>query len=96
MSSSVSLQRCRVPDAISDEMVQLIIVARCKSLRHRLDALAIAGTDQSRHIKRAHLSPRLVTQAIQKRLEPTSKLVSPIRSRARHGRPSKSRPPINH
>jgi hypothetical protein len=33
------------------------------------------------------LSPCLVTQPIQKRLEPTAKLVSPIRRSANHGRP---------
>ena len=32
--------------------------------RHRLNALAIAGTDQARHIKRTHLPPRFVTQSI--------------------------------
>ena len=56
-------------------------------LRHRLNALALAGTDQSRHVERAHLSPCFVTQPIQKRLEPTSELVSPIRRPANHGRP---------
>jgi hypothetical protein len=33
------------------------------------------------------LSPCFVTQPIQKRLEPTSKLASPIRRAAYHGRP---------
>src|SRR5208283_3455157 len=33
---------------------------------------------------------------IQERLEPSSKLVFPIRRCAYHGRPSKSRPPMNH
>src|SRR5262249_61812591 len=56
-------------------------------LRHRLNALAIARTDQSRHVERAHLSPCFVTQPIQKRLEPTPELVSPIRPPASHGRP---------
>jgi Ribbon-helix-helix protein, copG family len=35
----------------------LIACAERKPLRHRLNALAIARTDQSRHLKRAHLSP---------------------------------------
>ena len=76
LNKQFCLQRRRIPDARSNEMVQLIIIARRKPLRHRLNALAIAGTDQPRHVKRTHLPPRLVTQAIQKRLEPASKLVS--------------------
>src|SRR5262245_57443085 len=67
--------------------MQLIACAERKPLRHRLNALAVARTDQSRHVERAHLSPCFVTQPIQKRLEPTSELVSPIRRPANHGRP---------
>ena len=37
-----------------------VIVARCKPLRHRLNTLAIAGSNQPRHVKRAHAPPRLV------------------------------------
>ena len=73
------LQRRRIPDARRNKMVQLIIVTRRKPLRHRLNALAIAGTDQTRHIKWTHLLPRFVTQAIQERFEPASKLIFPIR-----------------
>src|SRR6478736_691879 len=51
--------RC-VPNAISNEMVQLVILARCQSRRHRLDALAITRSNQSRDIKRTHPSPCLV------------------------------------
>src|SRR5262249_29546824 len=65
----------------------LIACAERKPLRHRLNALAVARTDQSRHVERAHLSPCFVTQPIQKRLEPTAELVSPIRRPANHGRP---------
>ena len=59
-------------------MVQLIIFAKRKPLRHRLNALAIARADQTRYVQRAHLSPRFMTQPIQKRLKPTSKLFLPI------------------
>src|SRR5215510_8580706 len=77
--------------------MQLIACAERKPLRHRLNALAVARTDQSRHVERAHLSPCFVTQPIQKRLEPTSELVSPIRRPANHGSaPPKSRPPMSH
>src|SRR5262249_21751303 len=61
--------------------------AERKPLGHRLNALAIARTDQPRHVERAHLSPRLVSQPIQKRLEKVSKLFFPIRRPASHGRP---------
>ena len=67
--------------------VQLIIIARCKPRRHRLDALAIAGTDQPRHVKRTHPPSRLVTQTIQKRLHPTAKLGLPVQCPVNHGRP---------
>src|SRR6516164_5903126 len=77
--------------------MQLIACAERKPLRHRLNALAVARTDQSRHVERAHLSPCFVTQPIQKRLEPTSELISPIRRPANHGRPLQtSRPPMSH
>src|SRR5262249_18801343 len=45
------------------------------------------GPIQPRHVERTHLSPRLVTQPIQKRLEKASKLFFPIRRPANHGRP---------
>src|SRR5262249_5252741 len=44
------------------EVMQLIACAERKPLRRRLNALAIARTDQSRHVERAHLSPCFVTQ----------------------------------
>jgi hypothetical protein len=47
------------------KVVQLIAFAQRKPLRHRRNALTIAGTDQSRHVERTHLAPRLVTQPIQ-------------------------------
>src|SRR5262249_17487742 len=89
-------RRC-VPDPGRNEVMQLIACAERKPLRHRLNALAVARTDQSRHVERAHLSPCFVTQPIQKRLEPTSELVPPIRPPANHGSaPPKSRPPMSH
>ena len=75
-------------------MMQLVIVAQHKPLRHRLHALAIARTDQPCNIKRTHPPPRLVTQTIQERLKPTRKLIFPPQRHVHHGRPSKSRPPI--
>ncbi len=58
-----------MPDPGRNEVVQLITVRSRKPLRHRLNALAIAGTDQPRYVERAHLPPRLVTQPSQKWLE---------------------------
>src|SRR5271157_925127 len=78
--------RC-IPDPSGNEVVQLIAFAEPESLRHRRNALAIAGTDQSRHVERTHFSPRFVTQPIQKWLEKLSKLCSPIQGPTRHGRP---------
>src|SRR5258708_13607061 len=85
-SPQFCLHRRRLPDPGGKEVVQLITVAERKPLRHRLNALAIARTDQSRHVERTHPSPRLVTQPVYKRLEPTSKLVFPIQCPANHGR----------
>ena len=87
LNQQFCLQRPGIPDPGSDEVVQLIAGAECKPFRHRLNALAIARTDQTRHVERTHLSPRLVAQASQKRLEPTPKLVSPIQRPLSHGRP---------
>ena len=81
------LHRSSIPDPGGNEVVQLIIFAKRKPLRHRLNAFAIARADQSRYVQRAHLSPRFMTQPIQKRLKPTSKLFLPIQRPANHGRP---------
>src|SRR5260370_7740020 len=60
-------------DASSNKMMQLIIVARREPLCHWLNALAIAGADQPRHVKGTHLPTGLVTQTIQERLHPHTK-----------------------
>src|SRR5262249_15980072 len=65
-------------DPGGNEVVQLIAFAEPKPLRHRLNALTIARTNQPRHVERTHLSPCLVTQPIQKRFEKVSKLFFPI------------------
>jgi len=89
LDEKLSLQRSRVPHTSRNKMVQPIITARRKTLSHWLNALAVAWTDQPRHIKRTHPLPRLVAQAFQERLEPTAKLIFPIIpcARAPHGRP---------
>jgi hypothetical protein len=51
-----------IPDPGGNEVVQLIAFAECKPLRHRRNALAVARTDQPRHVQRTHPSSRLVPQ----------------------------------
>jgi hypothetical protein len=87
LNKQFAFHRRRIPYPGGNKVVQLIIRAKRKPLCHRLNALALARTNQPGYIERAHLPPRLVTQPIQKRLEPTSKLFFPIRRSANHGRP---------
>ena len=61
LNEQFRLQWRRIPDAISDEMVQLVIVARRQPRRHRLHALAIARSNQPRNIQRTHPPSRLMT-----------------------------------
>src|SRR6266480_5400548 len=97
LDKQFGLHRRCIPDPGRNEVVQLIVFAKRKPLRHRLNALAIAGTDQPRHVEWTHLSPRLVTQPSQKRLEKASKLFLPIQRPAKTMvGPSKSRPPMSH
>jgi hypothetical protein len=46
LNQQLYLHRPGIPDPGRDEVVQLIVVTKCKTLRHRLNALAIARTDQ--------------------------------------------------
>src|SRR5438046_2709210 len=96
LNKQFRLHRRRIPDPRGNEVVQLIVFAKCKPLRHRLNALAIARTDQPRHVEWTHLSPRLVTQPTQKRLEKASKLFFPSDVLPTMVGPSKSRPPMSH
>src|SRR5438876_4152689 len=85
--TSSSVSQALLPRPRRNEVVQLIAFAERKPPRHRLNALAIARADQRRYVERTHLAPRLVPQPIQKRLEPPSKLVFPIRRSVNHGWP---------
>src|SRR5262245_56607744 len=96
LNKQFRLHRPRIPDPGRNEVVQLIVFAKPKPLRHRLNALTSARTDQPRHVEWTHLSPRLVTQPIHIRLEKASKLFFPIRRPSNHGRPLQSRPPMSH
>ncbi|MDA9463148.1 hypothetical protein XH87_00690 [Bradyrhizobium sp. CCBAU 53415] len=92
MVEQLGFQWRRVPDVVGNEMVQLIVVARGKALRHRLNAFTITGIDQSGNVQRTHPLPGLMTQPTQQRLQSAFELVFPFR----HGQPSESRPPMNH
>src|SRR5262249_9712186 len=87
LNTQFPFHRRRIPHPGGNEVVQLIVVATRNPLRHRLNALAIARTDQSSHVEWTHLSARLVPQPIQKWLEKASKLFFPIRRPVAHGRP---------
>ena len=78
LNEQLRLQWRSIPDASCNKMMQLIIITRSQPLRHRLNALAIARPNQSCYIKRTHPPPCLMTQVIQKRFEPASKLVFPM------------------
>src|SRR5260370_37332981 len=56
LNKQFCLHRSRIPDPGRNEVVQLIVFAKRKPLRHRLNALAIARTDQPRHGEWTHLS----------------------------------------
>jgi hypothetical protein len=69
LNQQFCFQRRCIPHSGGNEVIQLIVVSNRKLLRHRLNALAIARTDQTRHVERTHLTSRLVTQASHKRLD---------------------------
>jgi hypothetical protein len=55
-----SLEWSTVPNSGSDEMMELIVTDPAGARRHRLNALAVSWTNQTRDIERAHPGPRLV------------------------------------
>lgn len=61
LDKQFDFHRRRIPDPGGNEVVQLVAFTKRKPLRHRLNALAIARTDQSQYVQRAHASPRFVT-----------------------------------
>src|SRR5476651_1125931 len=70
-----------VPDAARNEMMQLVVIARRQSRRHRLDALAIARPNQPYYVKRAHPPSRLVPPPRKERRQPPLQIPIPIRHR---------------
>ena len=96
LNKKFRFQRCRIPHASRGKMMQLIVLAGDQPLRHRLNALPLARSDQSRNVEWAHPSPGLVRQAGQKWLQPALKLRGPTELRAHRDRPPKSRSLRNH
>ena len=84
------LQGRAVPTAGDDEVMQPVVFARDEPLGHRLHALAVARTDQTRHVERAHPSPLGVAQPIEKGLQPSLELCRPVVLRRGHGRPAET------
>lgn len=78
LSRKLSLKRNSVPKAIGNEMVEAVVLAWSKPFRHRLDTLAVTGANEPGDIKRAHLSPLLVSELVQKRVQKCCKLRIPI------------------
>lgn len=52
--------------------------SRGEPFRHRLNALVLAGADQSRRIRRQHPPPRLVSQGLQERCQPEPRITAPV------------------
>jgi hypothetical protein len=55
-----SLEWSTVPNSGSDEMMELIVADLAGARRHRLNALAVSWTNQTRDIERAHSGPGFV------------------------------------
>jgi hypothetical protein len=80
------LQRHHVPNTAGDKVMKLVVTDATVARRHRLDALAIAGSDQPRHIGRTDPRPHLAPQCDEKGRKPALKIGLPVLV---HGRPSR-------
>jgi hypothetical protein len=76
--------------------MQLVVLARRQTRRHRLDALSVAWPDQAFHIERAHPPARLVPKSGNEWRKPPLKVPIPVRhavgSKNRANDPTKSFP----
>jgi hypothetical protein len=77
LGQEFGFQRRLVPGADRHKVMQLIIIGRSHPGGHRLQALALAGANQSRHIKRTHALACWVMQVVEERLKPGPKFVFP-------------------
>lgn len=62
LGSKFGLEWCHVPRAARHEVMQLVVVSRRHPGSHRLQALALAGADQSGQLERAHAPMGWVTK----------------------------------
>src|SRR3954453_2361272 len=77
------LQGRTSPRRSRQKVLQWPPISRRDALCHRLDALALAGTEQALHVQRHPAPLRHILQAIQKRRQPVFEFFSPIHSRSR-------------
>ncbi len=87
-------ERSGVPAAGRDEVVEPIVCSEAEPLGHRLNALAIAWSDQPGHVERAHPPARPVAEPRQEGREPPLQITLHARAGAllRHDRLSKADP----
>ena len=67
-----------VPHPGGNEMMKLVVADVASSRGHRLDALAVTGTDQACDIGRTYPHPGLIAQRRQKRPQPDLQIAAPI------------------
>ena len=79
LDSEFLLQRSLTPDRARNEVMQLVVVARRQTRRHRLHALSVPWPDQAFHIKREHPSARLMPKPGNKRRKPSLQISIPAR-----------------
>jgi hypothetical protein len=66
------LKRCAVPHPVGDKMMKLVIAKLAIASRHRLNTLAVTGTNQACDVRRAKPNTNLVLQSRQKWCQPPS------------------------
>ena len=71
-------ERGLVPRPHGHEMMQLVVVGGCETGGDRLQALALAGSDQARDIERAHAPAGRMAQMCQKGFQPGLESALPI------------------
>ena len=77
LGQEFGFQRRLVPGADRHEVMQLIVVGRSHPGGHRLQALALAGADQTGHIERAHAPAGRMTKRCEEGFEPGLEFVLP-------------------
>jgi hypothetical protein len=70
LGQEFGFERGLVPRADRHEVMQLIVVGRSHPSGHRLQALALTGSNQPGPIKRAHAPARRMTEVREERFKP--------------------------